>query len=659
MKLILTTVGTIAAVLVIAVGAQAQSRQAGSVPDLRKQIQELVAIDRDDGTLPDIKKLNRKFIRERKAKLRLLLVQRIGALTKYQSAVNAIIEPKEKLEIQEAISDLEKELKDLDAEMSDRSDSAASEVPATGPAAGSGAMNSTSDDPGSASTEAAASDRSGNPVSAVPIRSSGTTLTTPAAAEAAQPDPQPATGDKSLEAFTNQLEIEKSRITAEVVRTVAGKSDSATSVARTRAARIFGPDQNPVAFAKILSMNALPREQLTGEVESARVDKQVGGASSNAGSTSLVSKGSIPSILGFAVENGGLTQTNEGTTITFRGNPVGLFNALAGKGFITGFEDDSKSPAAKALRKLSFAASFDTSLGNTPNIFLGNKQQLSSYSFRYEFFNHRDPRDPRYAEKWAELVKTNAQPVATNTNRVQNLFRRDAGLRAWLDDAQTAIANAPDGSVETVVRQKLDELEKLELSPAVKTAVNHFSQSFSDYREKRDELLKIVANGPIFTVDYLNNRRPGLIDTSNLNFIYSTGINEGRASVTVNGALSFFNSQPGNGMSRLRDYDFSTQLDIPLGDPRGFGQFDLSFAGELKRLAEDEVVNGKIIAAKGTIGTFNLKLEVPIKPLGIKFPVAVTYSNRTEFDLKKQLRANFGFAFDPDFLYNLLKPYGR
>jgi hypothetical protein len=311
------------------------------------------------------------------------------------------------------------------------------------------------------------------------------------------------------------------------------------------------------------------------------------------------------------------------------------------------------------LRKLSFAVSYDTSLGNAPNLFLANRQQLSSYSFRYEFFNHRDPRDPRYAEKWAELVRVNAQPVATDTNRVQNLFRRDAVLKAWLDDAQMAIAEAPDSSVENVVRQKLDELEKLQLAPTVKTAVDAFSKSFSDYRQKRDELLKIVANGPIFTVDYVNNRRPGLIDTSTLKFIYSTGIVQGKASVTANGAFGFFNSQPGKGMSRLRDYDFSTQLDIPLGDPRGFGQFDLSFAGQLKHLADDEVVNGTIITARGTIGTLNLKLEVPIKTLGIKFPIALTYSNRTEFDLKKQLRANFGFGFDPDFLYNLLKPYGR
>src|SRR6185369_717492 len=49
--------------------------------------------------------------------------------------------------------------------------------------------------------------------------------------------------------------------------------------------------------------------------EDVRVDKQVGGSNSNSGSTSLVSKGSIPSILGYAVENGGLARDINGTTI--------------------------------------------------------------------------------------------------------------------------------------------------------------------------------------------------------------------------------------------------------------------------------------------------------------------------------------------------------
>src|SRR5262249_40405344 len=56
--------------------------------------------------------------------------------------------------------------------------------------------------------------------------------------------------------------------------------------------------------------------------ESARTDKSVGASNTASGTTNLVSKGSIPSLLGFAVENGALSRTVSGTTVTFQGSPT-------------------------------------------------------------------------------------------------------------------------------------------------------------------------------------------------------------------------------------------------------------------------------------------------------------------------------------------------
>src|SRR4051812_44345931 len=58
-------------------------------------------------------------------------------------------------------------------------------------------------------------------------------------------------------------------------------------------------------------------------IEDARTDKQVGSPGNSPGSGSVVSKGSVPAILGFAVENGALTQEVNDTTVTLRGNLVG------------------------------------------------------------------------------------------------------------------------------------------------------------------------------------------------------------------------------------------------------------------------------------------------------------------------------------------------
>lgn len=58
--------------------------------------------------------------------------------------------------------------------------------------------------------------------------------------------------------------------------------------------------------------------------EEAWTDKQVGGGPQSDGSTSLVVEGSAPTFLGMAVENGALTQSISGTTVMFRGNPLGI-----------------------------------------------------------------------------------------------------------------------------------------------------------------------------------------------------------------------------------------------------------------------------------------------------------------------------------------------
>lgn len=84
-------------------------------------------------------------------------------------------------------------------------------------------------------------------------------------------------------------------------------------------------------------------------VEDARTDKQVG-APAGAGSTSIVSKGAVPGILGFAVENGALTQTTSDTTITLRGNAVGWLDLLKNQEFIASYQDGSSF--VRALRSV-------------------------------------------------------------------------------------------------------------------------------------------------------------------------------------------------------------------------------------------------------------------------------------------------------------------
>ena len=92
------------------------------------------------------------------------------------------------------------------------------------------------------------------------------------------------------------------------------------------------------------------------EAEEARTDKQTGAGPNANGTTSLVIKGGVPSILGMAVENGAAVADSSGTTITFRFNPVGTLEALANKGYITGYREDQNNPFARFFRKTSLVS---------------------------------------------------------------------------------------------------------------------------------------------------------------------------------------------------------------------------------------------------------------------------------------------------------------
>src|SRR5262249_33784346 len=55
-----------------------------------------------------------------------------------------------------------------------------------------------------------------------------------------------------------------------------------------------------------------------------KTDQQNGSTSSGSGSTSMAQKGAVAELISAAVDNGGLQREVSGTTVTFRGKPIGL-----------------------------------------------------------------------------------------------------------------------------------------------------------------------------------------------------------------------------------------------------------------------------------------------------------------------------------------------
>ena len=226
-----------------------------------------------------------------------------------------------------------------------------------------------------------------------------------------------------------QLEIKKESLLAAV-------RDQKTKTAQVQAVDLdlrAAPELYLLSIAFAQPRGTAVARELAKVVETARVDKQLGSGSSASGSTSVTEKGAVPEILAFAVENGALTKSQSGTTISFKGNPVGIVNSLIANSL----------PPTGPLSRLAFGLEFDASRGSDESqapVFEGDPQQLSAFSVKYEILNHRDP-DSRQFQERADRLYAEAKSGTTTSTRAINqtltLYESDFA-RTMLEPAHRA-----------------------------------------------------------------------------------------------------------------------------------------------------------------------------------------------------------------------------
>jgi hypothetical protein len=390
---------------------------------------------------------------------------------------------------------------------------------------------------------------------------------------------------------------------------------------------------------------------LLAEIEDSRTDEQLGAGPGATGTTSLVTKGGIPSVLALAVENGALTQSASGTVVTFRGTPVGVISALAGKGYLQLLPDED--PVVKALSGLSFSASFDTSRGITASgtpALTADRKQLSQWTARWVAVNHRNPARLGYAPLWEEVGSALAQ-IAGGIASLRMTMMNDAAFDAWLDNLAQDLSES-DPTDKTVARVLARHVALLAVTPsATATQARMTTGAYGAYLGARERALKKANEGLLITVEYTDDLPAVSNSISNTRFIAERG---GIVDVTANAAISWFDKLSPN-QERLRDTQASVQLDVPLGNPSDVGRFTLSFAGKFQWLNHDPAVPA-IAAPSATIGLAQLKLTVPMKGSGVRVPVSLTWASRTEMITEKITRANVGISYDLDALFARFKP---
>ena len=418
------------------------------------------------------------------------------------------------------------------------------------------------------------------------------------------------------------------------------------------------------------------------DVEASRTDKQLGADSRAAGTTSLGVKGGIPQVISWAVENGGGVSSIDGTTLTFRLNPVGFIEGLSSSGYISSFKNTEDDALASFFRRTSIGFSFDTSRDTDPPTFTGSKRQLSAVSARYQFINQRDPRAERYRKRWDDFF--NQEGIQFTDDQTKQLMRlqmstvsgefTNSALQDWLVTTNEAL-NATQitatrlnetqaiEEIQRILIQRLAQLpmQSLQSDTQLTDALSGFVAAYLPYLAKKKEIMDEIAKGTLMTLEYTNYREPNAPDLSNFRFVAQKGTGGG-LDFSADASLTFFNKRPvGPNVQRLRDFDFSANLDKRLDDVMGLGPATLTFAGKYQRLTSNAVAfDGTVLPnTKGDIAAGQIKLTIPIGQSGIKVPFSITFANRTELVRERETRGNFGFTFDLDTLFARFKSFSQ
>jgi hypothetical protein len=414
----------------------------------------------------------------------------------------------------------------------------------------------------------------------------------------------------------------------------------------------------------------------------ARALKQIGSPPANKGTTALAMKGLAPEILGLAVETGAITREIDGTTFTFRATPAGVVKALQNQGLVDMYADYADSSLQKYLSRVSLAASFDASKGPSKGSFAADSHQLTGWSVRTEIVNQRDPAD--YPDLWKGLLRT-SEPYRTAKSAIEDQLTAWTEYLAWETQLLAATARvvetplatdhdvkAAGGRFRALLEPALARLDKLTgMPPDALKALDAYVVQLTKLQTAIDEVYDFAAKGSLLTFDWSTTRDAALPDLYAATTVWEHALGATRnTDLTLNGVVNFYRRKPSAGVHQLKSIDFTSQLDHPLGTVLAMPKTTLTVAARFSHIPKDTVsvapvadvsaaapAAGKAPPAsmvapspKGNIVVVQLKLTVPIKNSGLKVPLSITASNRTELIKEKDVRASFGITYDLDTL---------
>ena len=397
-------------------------------------------------------------------------------------------------------------------------------------------------------------------------------------------------------------------------------------------------------------------------IEANRIDKQVGAPAGAKGSTSLVSSGSVPRLLGLALESGAVTGETSGTSLTFQTNPVGILSAL--RRYVPDRSDQATQNTLAVLRRISLSATFDTSREQDGR-FTGSFRQLSSASAVLSLINHRDPTDGRWDAVWASFAERIGKGLPNAVRDVQvGLEAKDEYTSLRAEIKTRLLAARSDAEIDAAVADYVARLRPLlPLEPAARVGAE-----WMRYLREQDAEYKKVARSQILTFE-LQVARPPVEDASPEAAAQApAGADSdlwtarliwvrpflGGSDMSVNASASAFQRLP-QGLERgLRDWQIGAKLDVPLAGVAGIAKSQFTLAAMYIYMRQPPLgfpveVNGIALNETGPLRFLQARLRLPMGDGGVSIPLSVTYANRPEFvQGENEIRGNIGLTFDFD-----------
>jgi hypothetical protein len=455
---------------------------------------------------------------------------------------------------------------------------------------------------------------------------------------------------------------------------------------------VLTPGSNATSFAvSALKQSPLFWQVLQAEAER-RIDLQNGAGPQSQGSTSAVERAGISDVLGLALENGAITQSTSGSSLTLQGNLLGLSRFLAGQDVFPpcGKETGCLTRVESVLNSFSGSATLNVSSPSTQSAsgtlaesnaavvatMQKSASHLTGFTVKYQLYNRLNLRSKLYVDAWktatsdAGLLKqAEAEQLALQKAFDFGGLLGKQAYEQWLTDSEAKIQEAlgaqsemPDDRMTALIAERYDVLLALAIEKGYDVGnLTAFLKSTRVFQAARAMALENArsktASG--VTLEYAFSRPTNQPRISTLRLAYTlrpgSGGNDG--AVSLNAGADLYNKPP-VGTGTLRDLQAGLQIDRHFGDQTiatlaFYGQWQIEKAA--LTIGQGDLAPGTqialpgpaavLLAPAGRIWVAQAKTTFSLKN-GVRLPVGVTWSNRTELIKAKEVRGHVGFDFD-------------